>query len=353
MLAPFLSLLLSLTPAAHACAGFFHPPDRLAESNTQEVIFEQDGAEVVVEYRVNLEVDVKDFGWVIPIPGPFVTMEDGDADRFEDLRNSTEPEKDLKEIEEGGCGAKSMGLKSDSANAGGGDTAGGVTIVYTGSTPTWSYVVLEATDSQDLLDWLAEHGWSVGDSAPSIEAYVAEGGFQFVAITLGIDEVESTVETELPPVRIRYEGSELLFPSRMAQYASEPMMHTTIYVMGDQRARVSDGWTQVDVPYVWDDGEAPDYMEYEAWPEKLAEIGDQGGYGLIYAGPAPDGSGWVSRFETLAERGVHTVDAVFALDAGEEELHTVISNRGGCNKPEGAGLLLPLFGVLWTRRRRA
>jgi hypothetical protein len=61
----------------------------------------------------------------------------------------------------------------------------------------------------------------------------------------------------------------------------------------------------------------------------------------------------VTRFETMADRADHDVDAEFSFGSSGEDLQLVVSNQGGCAAPEGAAALLgvPLLALL--RRRRA
>ncbi|HNC98465.1 MAG TPA: hypothetical protein PKW90_20205, partial [Myxococcota bacterium] len=131
-------LMLAPTPAL-ACAGFFHDPLYEAESSAQKAIFRPLEGMVQVDYAVDLRVDTPEFGWVIPVPGPFVSLEDGDSSEFSALMAQTGPTYDIAE-ERGGCA-----MTSDNALGGvkgGGDTGGrGVDEIYQGETPTYSYTV--------------------------------------------------------------------------------------------------------------------------------------------------------------------------------------------------------------------
>lgn len=347
------ALLLAPTPAL-ACAGFFHEDGALAESSYEEAIFQKGDGWVEVQYKVNLEVDASDFGWIIPIPGEFQSFGDGDSALFTNLFNTTAPELDLEEVESGGgcLDASKGGVLTDSANS----TAGGITVVYQGSTPSYDYSVLAADSSDAMLAWLTENGWNPGESSAALEDYVNEGGYQFVAVKTHIDPVTETVQTTLPPAKIRYSGDQIRYPARMGRYAQAEVLSSIVYVLGDQRARISGGWDQVEVPEIADEGEDPDYVHYTMYPETIAGIGRDGGYALTYAGAYKDG--WVTRFETTAPREINSVDVEFAVDEGTDSpLHLVLSNTApaGCTTSGGArGLgMLALLGLLHRRRRSA
>lgn len=348
MLRSVVALLLFAPTPALACAGFFHDPLYEAESSAQKAIFRPLDGMVQVDYAVDLRVDTPEFGWVIPIPGPFVGLEDGDPDDFTKLLAQTDATYDIAD-EGGGCA-----MASDNALGGvkgGGDSGGrGVDEIYQGETPTYSYTVLEATSSEALSTWLEEHGWYLGDAGASIGEYVNEGGYQFVAIALKMEVMEgSAVQAELPPVRVKYEGDKMVYPSRMGRYSPEEELSTLIWVVGDQRASIQAGWDQVELPLVWEGGESSGYLT-EVAAEKIREIGSEGGFALTWSGPYADG--WATRFETVAPTGVHTVDVEFAVDGGTDApLALTISNQEGCKAPAGAEALL-LFPLVALLRRR-
>ena len=259
----------------------------------------------------------------------------------------TGPTYDIAEERSGCTMANDMAL---GGVKGGGDTAGGVDEIYQGETPTYSYSVLEATSADALSTWLEEHGWYLGDTGASIQEYVSEGGYQFVAIALKMDVVEgSAVQAELPPVRLKYEGDKLVYPSRMGRYSPEVELSTLIWVIGDQRASIRGGWDQVELPLVWEGGETSSYLT-EVAAAKIREIGSEGGFALTWAGEY--GDGWATRFETVAPTGIHTVDVEFSVDGGTDApLALTLSNQQGCKAPAGAQALL-LFPLVALLRRR-
>lgn len=342
-------LLATLSTRALACGGFFPPVTDYAVSDAQEVIFSLGEGEVKVDYRVLVETNATSFGWVIPIPGPFLSIEDGDGHDFTALHEATNPLEDIEVPESGGCfGAASKG---DGA-LGGGETGGtrdGIDIVASGYTGTYAYTVLDATSAAALDGWLGDNGFDIGPSGPALAEFVAEGTWLFVAIRLDGELNEDKVEA--PPVSIRYSGDRVQYPGRMSRYSWAEVQHTIVYVKGDERARIAEGWLEEELPLVWDEGESASYLIGEAFPAELSRIGDDVGYAVLYAGPYEDA--WVTRFETYAPSVIHDVDPVFAVDGGTETVHTLISNRGGCDTPEGAeALLIPVVGLAFALRRK-
>ena len=257
-------MLLSLfIQPAFPCAGIFHDPDVLAESDNQQVILRDLDGEIEVSYNVQYEGDAEEFGWVIPVFGEFSSMEDGEQALFDQLNDSTAPvvetlRSDDEDGGAGGCGSKALrGSKSSDASFADTGLSNGAAIVAEGFTGTYSYTVLEADTTAALETWLTENGWSIESSRPVIEEYVAEGGVQFVAISLiGASETSASY---LPPVSIRYAGDQLRFPATMARYAMVETLRTTVFVLGEQPATVS-GWSSSTNPSIvgelYDDPEA-------------------------------------------------------------------------------------------------
>ena len=343
-------LLLATVTAAWPCGGVFHAQGTIAESPAQEVIFREGDGWSEVDYRVEYEGDAADFGWVIPIPGAFVSLKEADAELFDTYRACTQPVVEyVGDEEDSGCSC--AGSQSAKDGAGGGDTRnGGVDVVAEGFAGDYEYTVLEATSTAGLLTWLDEHGWETMGADAALDAYVAAGGFQFVSIALTPTVSETPEEgRELPPVRIRYEGSDLRYPAMMARVAMEVSeIRTRIFVEGAERATVS-GWTAEEVG----DLHAADGHEAAAvFDDRLRELGgDSAGYGVVAALSCGDPE-FVTRFESLTAPSAHSVDATFALDGGESWYETRITVDDADGIYDTAWLFVPLLGLAWKRRRR-
>ncbi len=348
--------VLALSRAALPCAALVHEAGALAESDAQEVILSRSGAGARVEYRVAYAGDAADFGWIIVVPAGFSSLTDGDDARFEALRDATQPIVNRYAVggydDDGGCGGGCGSL----AKAGGGDRANyvddtgglGVDIVAEGFSGTYSFTVVAADDAAALGAWLSDNGWDAGGTQQSIDAYVAEGGYELVLVELRPDVGLTGEEGRyLPPVAIETSSPRLFFPSRMARYAGPQELRTVVYVEGDQSATVG-GWATEDlgtesVP----SGEAP--VDYYA--DRLWEIGgDSATFARVFAGEV-DG-GWVTRFDGRALAAAHTVDAEFALDGGTAAFRTELE-VWDASDTGAAMLLVPLmgFGVALRRRR--
>lgn len=337
---------------ALACGGFFGPDGAEMFSDAQQALFRPGADQVTVEYLVHYEGELQDFGWVIPVPGAFVSLEEGDEQAFYDLRWQTAPQIDYREDPSGGGGC---GPATKGGDLSGGTSNGTLTVVDQGRAGVFEYVALAATDTAALVDWLDTHGWSVGPSGPSLDAYVQEGGWQFVAVAL-VEEIAPQGYGGETVARLTYDGSSLVFPARMSRYSMAPEQGTTVWVVGDQRASVS-GWGEVELPSesvigAWDLADAVG----------AAVLGGSPTYALTFSGEL--NGEWVTRFDTVAASSAHTTDPSFALDGGEQAFVPEIvvyenedakrADEGGCaTGSTGAGPIALLAGaaLAWRRRR--
>ena len=349
---PWSTLLFAAAPAAFPCAALVHEVGVFAESGAQEVILWQDGHESVTEYRVAYDGDAAAFGWIIVVPAGFVSLTDGDPARFDSLRDASQPEVWTFGSGGGGdadpgCGcvgdAKMDGF--DRANAL--DTASGWDLLTEGFTGTYSYRAFSADDAQGLGDALDALGWPAGNAQGSLEAYAAEGGVDFVLVEVRPDVAETDGARSLPPVVLRSTADRLFFPSRMAAGASAEEMRTVVWVLGDERARVS-GWGMVDAGVVEASGGE---TAEEAWDAALRDASaTEPSFVRSWAGT------WegrrATRLETLTPVGMHASDAEFHADDGDTEQASTVEVWTTAMETGAAVLLLPLLGAgVWVRRR--
>jgi hypothetical protein len=359
----WLSLALGPRPAA-ACAALFHTPGEFAESPAQEAILWRDTAlnQTVTELRVQWEGDAGAFGWVITLPAGFVSAEDGDPARFEALREATDPEVFTVDVGisgggDPGCSRCASDGKAGSLEGRNALDTGGVDVVAQAFTGTYALEVIAADDGAALTAWLEAEGWAVGGTAPSLEAYAEEGGYEFVLVKILPRSLPEGVG-ELPPLVLRTTDPRLFFPSRMAAGAGPTELHTRIWVAGPGAA-VAAGWESEALVEVWLDGDRP--LE-EAWRQVLFEIGgDQPTFAEVYQGDAPDLAGLsgmtLTRFDGVALAAAHTVDATFTTDGPARPMRTRVEVDADRAAPAGAlpvGLLGPLLGLgAWGLRRRS
>jgi hypothetical protein len=351
-----LALALSV-PSAEACAALVtRDGGALATSDAQQVILETTETGSAVEYANSYSGSAEDFGWIIVVPAPFEAISDGDLDRFERLEARSQPRiESVSAASEDAAGCGCAG--ADQSKSAGGVELGGtsVDVVAEGFTGTYGYTVVESEDADGLVAWLTANDWVLGANEAAVTEYVDEGGYAFVLVDLAVDApLDSGVEQMLPPVRIESGSSALMFPARMARDAAPEFQSTRIFVLGDEAATITGGWSMTSLESVTAEaGERPeDAYEAALWDETSASAT----YARVFSGETDEG--WLTRFETRADRDVHTDDVHFELNGGRTPSETVVQSQSrGTATVSGAfavgmvPLLLPFLSVLYARRR--
>jgi MYXO-CTERM domain-containing protein len=338
-------LLSMLSSVAWPCAGLFHDTEQLAESDAQAVIFESVAEGTRASYSVDYEGDAESFGWLIPVFGEFVSIEERDPEVFQSLLSWTQPTVDygISSSTGGGGGCSRANSKATPGGRFADTGYDGVNVVAEGFTGSYAYQVLDTSSSDAFLGWLDKNGWSTSGAEAAIEAYVKEGGVQFAAITL-----TEAGGDQLPPLALTYGGDQLRFPASMARNAMAEDIRTIVYVRSDATAAITGEWTATPIGTIEDSsGASPDAI-YDRALEAIG--GNQRGYGLVFSGMDSDGS-WVTRFETLAAPSAHIADVFFEPGNSQDNHETIISVSEGRSE---AWLLLPLalLGAGALRRRR-
>ena len=359
-----IGLLLSVSTAWPCAALLTRVTDEgaLASSDAQEVILEQNSAGTLTRYRVSYDGDAESFGWLIVTRGQVGEGDVTEADEslFDDLREYTAPQLySEEEIDSSGgrSGCSCVGGdKSSPIMSGGGDMngdfglgdTGSIDITAEGFAGPFSYTALSATDTDALVAWLDENDFELGDTAASLDHYVEDGNYTFVAVTLAPETAETPAQGRvLPALAIQSDADQMEFPARLSYTGMAEELRTSIWVLGDHTAETTSGWASRPLAGV-NGGMAPS----EAYDQRLREISIEEGrsYATVFSGP--HGSQWVTRFDTLAHRSLHTEDPVFGFTQYTESWNVQISVEEGFEQ-SSVWFWLPLFGFGIARRRKA
>lgn len=93
---------------------------------------------------------------------------------------------------------------------------------------------LAADDPGALQQWLDQNGYRLpGAAAPILKAYIDEG-WKFVAVKLAPWQ---SAAGEIKPLRIAFDSTEIVYPMRLGQLASETL-DVQLYVLADHRVAI-------------------------------------------------------------------------------------------------------------------
>jgi MYXO-CTERM domain-containing protein len=240
---------------AQACGGLFcggPPPDPFAPlpvaQSGENIVFAVDkdpatGQGTVTAYiQIMYSGTASDFSWVLPIDAvPEITV--GSDRVFTLAAQVTRPSYQVTYVTEGTCRAdSSRGTTFDSGvptfggtgtgGTGAGGVNGGVNVVFRGDVGPYDAAVLHSATSADLLTWLADNQFVVGDAAKSIiEEYVQLNKY-FVAVKLLSGQSTGAIQ----PVVLKFAGEVPCVPLKLTAIAALADLPVNLYVLGDSRA---------------------------------------------------------------------------------------------------------------------
>jgi uncharacterized protein (TIGR03382 family) len=237
------SILLSLTPPAHACGGFACDPGPVPIlQEAEQIVFglDEERNEVEMHVKITYAGADNDFAWIVPVPQApelFLTT----ASLFDQIQLATQPLFTRQVVQDGNCRTPEV------RNADTGDidmeydSTGGsydessdydVEVVAEELVGAYETVTLAADSAEDLLGYLQSEGYALPDSFEDVLApYVSDGAY-FVALKL------STLHSggDLAPLALRYPASKGMVPVQLTSISATPDMRMEAYVFSDGRA---------------------------------------------------------------------------------------------------------------------
>jgi hypothetical protein len=215
---------------AEACGGCFGQTITTVESHRMAVVLSAERS--VLWDQIAYSGAPEDFVWVLPVPGPEVTIDLADASFFDELDGQTAPVVQPRPADfsdqEGCFGCCASG---GTALAGGGDGDEDVIVYTEGAVGPYETVVLGGEDGGALQDWLVDNGYPVQESVvPIIDKYVDEGS-AFVVLRLAPDAGVQSMQ----PVRVGYKGFLARFPLEMVKIGAYGQLGLSLWIIADQR----------------------------------------------------------------------------------------------------------------------
>jgi hypothetical protein len=347
--------------AAWACGGFFCNQVQPIEQSAERILFREDGPQ---DWTTLVEVQFRgppaEFGWVIPLPHPLdpqTEIELAPAGLFDALEQVTGPQF----LSGSGTAPAAYASASSGCEAGCGavpapDTSG-VRVVGEAVVGPYDLEVIEAQESDNLVNWLQLAGYQVPFTAvPIIEQYLAQG-YVFLGVKLLPDVPEGPIEALV----LRCGAEQPTIPLRLTSVAAVPDMEVLAYVLASQRHVPGAGYEEVQID--------PSLLSSEddyalVLGEALDSVGGRG-FRTEFAGPtaplvpqlpeevaAALGHGaYLSRMRAYLSASEMTLDPVFVPDpeAGDVDRRIWLGS-GALASAGGLGLCVLLAGAALRRR---
>ena len=240
---------LTAPSTSHACGGLFcgAPPPTPApaepvDQTAERILFEvRPNREVSAHVQITYVGPADEFAWIVPVPSVPV-VEESSTTLFDELDTATRMPVTLPPPE--ACptpnfddgGGLSLGCSDDDSvtlneQASGEPPPDGqspVTRYDSGVTANYTFDVIGAEQSSDLVAWLQDNGYNVSDNmTPVMDVYI---GMKFVALKLR----DGRSASDITPVKLTYQSEQPTIPIRMTAVAAQPFMGILVFVRADR-----------------------------------------------------------------------------------------------------------------------
>ncbi len=204
--------------------------------------------EVSLIAQVHFEGDARDFGIFVPVPAE-PKLATASSMIFSEASFMTQP---LVRQSSQGCACNENDQITNSAGgrfaiAQGSlaveDKAAGVTVIYEQLVGTFQAVVLQATDADDLVQWLDDNNYKYNPSLSQLlDEYITKNWF-FVAMKLDTSQVPQHIDQwwngTTSPAKITFASNndKLTYPLKISSISTKERMEVLVYTIGPNPMR--------------------------------------------------------------------------------------------------------------------
>ncbi|MER7732832.1 DUF2330 domain-containing protein [Streptomyces erythrochromogenes] len=237
LFALFATQVGALVNPAYACGCGAMIPDgqsRIGVDRETSVV-RWDGRTEQIVMRFTVGGNAQRAAWIMPVPGR-ATVELGDGELFDELRELTRPEHRTRSHFWPRDGDWPFSRTTgDGAGAPAPGAAPPVGVVGREQLGDFDVARLTATDPDALKNWLESNGFRLPDRlATEVKPYVDQH-WEYVAVRLAPRGGQGKVlRGDLDPLKIRFDSDRLVYPMRLSRMAKTPQS-LGLYVLADHR----------------------------------------------------------------------------------------------------------------------
>jgi hypothetical protein len=293
-----LSGTLIIGTAAQAFCGFYVArADTSLFNEASQVVLVRDGNRTVITMANDFEGDVEDFAMVIPVP-TFIEREQinvADRSLIEHLDAYTAPRL-VEYFDPDPCWQPNVMYLSKSSNAPAVADAEmaaqaraktlGVKIEASYAVGEYDILILSATESDGLLQWLDENDYRIPDGAEPVVGSYLKQDMRFFVARVNLERHASEGTTFLRPIQVAYESDKFMLPIRLGTLNAKGMQELYVYALTRTGRVETTNYRTVKLP---SDVEIPEFVQaefadfYRAMFRRQAEVNDHRAVFLEYA----------------------------------------------------------------------
>jgi hypothetical protein len=268
LLISFLSLICFVPNAIAFCGFYVAKADVTLYNKASQVVIARDGNRNILTMANDFQGDVKDFAMVVPVPT--VLQQDqvrlGDAKIIQRLDAFSAPRL-VEYFDSDPCQvayAPAPSALSGSARGGSESSdlrrqvADGVTIESQFSVGEYDILILSATESDGLENWLNQNGYKMPAGASALLRPYIQQDLKFFVAKVNLKEFQRSSSQFLRPLMMAYESPRFMLPIRLGMINSTNEQDLIAYVLSSKGQAEITNYRTVKVPT---DAEIPVYVK--------------------------------------------------------------------------------------------
>lgn len=268
LLISFLSLICFVPNAIAFCGFYVAKADITLYNKASQVVIARDGSRTILTMANDFQGDVKDFAMVVPVPT--VLQQDqvrlGDAKIIQRLDAFSAPRL-VEYFDSDPCQVVYPAAPSVFGGTARGATessdlrrqmADGVTIESQFSVGEYDILMLSATESDGLENWLNQNGYKMPAGASALLRPYIQQNLKFFVAKVNLAEFQRSSSQFLRPLMMAYESPRFMLPIRLGMINSTNEQDLIAYVLSSKGQAEITNYRTVKVPT---DAEIPVYVK--------------------------------------------------------------------------------------------
>ncbi len=265
------TITIAISTTAQAFCGFYVArADTALFNEASQVVLVRDGNRTVITMANDFKGDVQDFAVVIPVP-TFIEREQinvGDHAVVQHLDAYTAPR--LVEYHDPDPCVRYEALKSMSMNDASmprsiaedneRGLALGVTIEASYTVGEYDILILSATESSGLIQWLKENDYRIPKGAKDVVDSYLKQDMRFFVAKVNLQEQSKLGYSKLRPLQVAYESNKFMLPIRLGTLNAKGKQELYVYALTRTGRVETTNYRTVKLP---SNNEVPEFVQSE------------------------------------------------------------------------------------------
>ncbi|RKZ84802.1 MAG: DUF2330 domain-containing protein [Candidatus Parabeggiatoa sp. nov. 1] len=237
----FLAVLLSITFTARVaysfCGFYVAKADAKLFNKTSQVVLVRSDDKTVITMANDFKGDLKEFAVVIPVPAVLEKnqIHIGDKKVIDHLDAYTAPRL-VEYLDENPCQPKVLDdiaptnrAKRDVQSIK--EKSHSVTVESQYTVGEYDIVILSATESDGLSNWLKENGYRIPNGAAEVLGSYIKQNMRFLVAKVNLEEQSKLGFSYLRPISIAFESPKFMLPIRLGMVNADGAQELFIYTL--------------------------------------------------------------------------------------------------------------------------